>query len=84
MPSKVGPGMEANAVVVALPEVLMYRECPFCGATHSSQYVDELEGIVMACRDRAAPDRRGTLAAWGERDTLPVRPEIEAFSVGAP
>jgi len=33
----------------------------------------------MACRDRAAPDRRGTLASWGERETLPVRPEIEAF-----
>ena len=75
--------MEMQARIVT-PELLMYRECPFCGATHSSPYIDELEGIVMACRDRAAPDRRGTLASWGERETLPVRPEIEAFAMGAP
>ncbi|MEK7076924.1 MAG: hypothetical protein AAB967_01695 [Patescibacteria group bacterium] len=62
-------------------DLIMYRECPFCGATHGSHYVDELEGIVMACRERAAPDKRGTLAEWGDRETLPVRPEIEAFAV---
>ena len=61
--------------------IVMYRECPFCGGTHSSPYMDELEAMVMRCRDRAAPGARGTLAAWGERDTLPVRPEIEAFAV---
>ena len=61
-------------------EGLMFRECPFCGATHCSPYVDELEAMVLACRDRAAPDRRGTLAAWGDRETLPARPEMEAFS----
>lgn len=64
--------------------LIYYRECPFCGVTHSSPYVDELEGIVMACRERAAPDKRGTLAAWGDRETLPVRPEIEAFAFAVP
>jgi hypothetical protein len=43
--------------------------------------VDELEATVMACRERATPDRRGTLEAWGDRETLPVRPEAEVFGL---
>jgi len=62
--------------------VVMYRECPFCGETHSSSFIDELEEIVLACRERVMPEQRGTLDAWGERETLPVRPEIEAYSHG--
>ena len=65
----------------ATPDVIMSRECPFCGSLHVSPYVDELEALVMACREKVAPDRRGTLDAWGDRDTLPVRPEAEAFGL---
>lgn len=67
----------------AAPEISMTRECPFCGSLHVSPYVDELEALVMACREKVAPDRRGTLDAWGDRDTLPVRPEAEAFGLAA-
>ena len=60
----------------------MYRECPFCGETHFSFFVDVLEETVLACREKVMPEQRGTLDAWGERETLPVRPEIEAFNHG--
>jgi hypothetical protein len=63
--------------------VLMFRECPFCGNLHRSPYVDELEASVMACRDRVAPEARGSLEEWHDRDTIPVRPEVEATSVWA-
>src|SRR3989344_330638 len=77
------PAESGNKFLVVLKDglVVMYRECPFCGATHCSPYVDELEGIVKACRDRAAPNRKSTLASWGDRDTLPIRPEIEAYAI---
>ena len=65
----------------SIDPIMMYRECPFCGGMHQSPYIDELETIVMNCRQSVAPVRRGTLESWGERDTLPVRPEIEAFAV---
>lgn len=64
--------------------LLMYRDCPFCGRTHQSAYVDELEATVMACRDNTMPDRRGSLEAWGAQDTVPVRPEVEAYAAGCP
>lgn len=60
-------------------DVLMVRDCPFCGRTHRSPYADELEAAVMACRERAAPEDRGSLEAWQGRDTSPVLCEIEAF-----
>ena len=63
--------------------IVMFRECPFCGSTHRSPYVDELENIVMSCRDKVQPDKRGDLAAWPEQDTLPVRCETEALSRAA-
>lgn len=57
---------------------LMFRDCPFCGRTHWSAYVDVLEGAVLACRDRVAPEARGGLEAWADRGGWPVL-EIEAF-----
>ncbi len=70
--------------MVATPgiEILMFRDCPFCGRTHRSAYVDELERAVMACRDKAAPEDRGSLEAWEDRETFPVLCEIEAFCCG--
>ncbi len=56
-------------------EILMSRDCPFCGCTHTSPYVDELEMAVMACRANAAPEDRGSLEAWVDRDMW-----VEAFS----
>ncbi len=63
--------------------ILMFRECPFCGSTHRSPYVDELENTVMSCREKIHPDKRGDLDAWPEQDTLPVRCETEALSRAA-
>ncbi|MGE5851096.1 MAG: hypothetical protein ACM362_13290 [Candidatus Methylomirabilota bacterium] len=63
--------------------IVMFRECPFCGSTHRSPYVDELESTVMSCREKAQPDKRGDLEAWPESDTLPVRCETEALSRAA-
>ena len=72
----------AEAEAHASESLMMYRECPFCGHTHQSVYVDELEAIVMACRDRVAPECRGSLEAWGKADTLPIPPEVEAYAGG--
>ena len=68
---------------IEVAELLMLRECPFCGYTHSSPYADELEEMVLACREHASPEQRGSLEAWEDRDTTPIRPEIEVFSHGA-
>ena len=71
--------MRSRDKAAVAPQVPLSLECPFCGGIHESPYVDELEAVVMTCREKAAPDRRGTLDAWGDRETFPVRPEIEAF-----
>ena len=63
--------------------IVMFRDCPFCGSTHRSPYVDELENTVMSCREKAHPEKRGDLDAWPEGDTLPVRCETEALSRAA-
>lgn len=63
--------------------IVMVRECPFCGTTHRSPYVDELESTVMTCRDKVCPEKRGSLEAWPEQDTTPVRCEVRAFSHAA-
>jgi len=63
--------------------IVMFRDCPFCGSTHRSPYVDELESSVMSCREKAHPEKRGDLDAWPEGDTLPVRCETEALSRAA-
>lgn len=75
--------MASGCEAAVVPEITMSRECPFCGSLHESPYVDELEAAVMACREKTTPDRRGTLEAWGDRETLPVRPEAEAFGLTA-
>lgn len=61
-------------------EAVISLQCPFCGGTHRSRYVDELEASVMACRDKVSPEDRGSLEAWGDRDTIPVPPEVEAYT----
>ena len=61
---------------------MMRRDCPFCGRTHWSAYVDELEAAVMACRDRAPLEYRGSLDTWDKRDTLPIPPEVDAYAEG--
>ena len=57
---------------------MMIRDCPFCGRTHRSPYVDELEEDVMACRAKAPPWDRGSLDAWEDLGCWPVS-EIEVF-----
>lgn len=42
--------------------------------------MDDLEAAVMACRDRVAPEYRGSLEAWDMRETLPIPPEVEAYA----
>jgi hypothetical protein len=64
----------------ALKSPVMYRECPFCGRTHRSAYVDELEAAVMACREKVAPEHRGSLEAWVTCKVLPIPPEVEAYA----
>jgi len=63
--------------------IVMFRDCPFCGSTHRSPYVDELENTVMSCREKAHPEKRGDLEAWPEPDTKPVRCETEALARAA-
>lgn len=35
------------------------------------------------CRDKACPEKRGTLETWPEPDTVPVRCETQAHSRAA-
>jgi hypothetical protein len=63
--------------------IVMYRDCPFCGTTHRSPYVDELEATVLTCRDRARPEDRGSIESWIDKDTSPIRCETEALSRAA-
>ncbi len=60
-------------VVSSETGTLMYRDCPFCGCTHQSLYVDELEECVLACRDRIPPKDRDTLEAY---EALLTRPAV--------
>ena len=60
-------------------EKQMIRDCPFCKRTHQSPYADVLEEVVMACRAKAPPEKRGSLDAWEDLGRWPVS-EIEAFS----
>lgn len=61
-------------VASALP---LRVDCPFCQLTHVSPFIDELEEQVMACRAAAHPDKRGTLEAWGDQNTIPVRVDMD-------
>ncbi len=71
--------MGATLTAAGPDSLLMFRDCPFCRRTHKSPYVDELERAVLACREKAALEDRGSLEAWEGRDTFPVLCEIEAF-----
>jgi hypothetical protein len=45
-------------------QLVMFRDCPFCGVTHRSPYVDELEEMVLRCRANAPPEKQGNLEMW--------------------
>lgn len=63
-----------------LGPIFMFRDCIFCRGTHVSPYVEELEEMVLACRDRCHDAaRRGDLCAWEGRDTIPTLPELACF-----
>ncbi len=74
-----GKSLGGMPLTTAVPAMVMFRLCPFCGGVHSSPYVDELEAAVMACRERAAPTERGSVDAWKDLDTWPVPADVEAF-----
>jgi len=63
--------------------ILMSHECPFCGKLHESEFYDEIEEAVMACRDRAPTGTHGSLEDWLRvhpfGDTEPIRVEIAAY-----
>ena len=71
--------MGATAVKAGSENLMMSRDCPFCGRTHQSPYVDELEESVLACRDKALPKDRGSLDGWEDFGAWSIS-EIEAFS----
>lgn len=60
--------------------MVMFRAvCGICNKTHESEYEDDLEAGLMACRDRGSPRARGDLDAYadGEVEEMnpPIRPE---------
>ncbi len=71
--------METTLTRARTKNLLMIRDCPFCGRAHRSPYVDELEEAVLACRAKNAPEDRGSLDEWKDLGRWPVS-EIEAFS----
>ncbi len=60
--------------------VVMFRVCPFCGQHHRSEYVDELEEMVLKCRETAERHRLGLLEDFTEHETTPTKCETEALS----
>ena len=63
----------------------MYAElCPFCGFPHHADYWEDVEAQVMACREQATPEARGTIDSWRGRVIYPVPCEIAAYGVGGP
>lgn len=54
---------------------MSYRlECFYCSAKHESEFWDEIDAMVEACRQRASASRRGELDQWAD-DTVPIRCE---------
>ncbi len=52
---------------------MMHRECPYCGALHTGEFVEDVEEAVLRCYDqRGGPEGPYSLQAWGSRETLPV------------
>jgi hypothetical protein len=58
----------------------MFRECPFCGTHHRSVYVDELEEMVLKCRETAERHRLGLLEDYAGHETSPTKCETEMLS----
>ncbi len=58
----------------------MFRNCPFCGASHRSLYVDELEEMVLRCRETAERYKLGLLADYSEHEISPTKCETEMLS----
>ena len=48
--------------------------CIFCKSLHRSEWFDEIEESILACRDRAADWQRGLLKDF-PNDTAPVKLE---------
>lgn len=61
--------------------IMMFRDCPFCGMTHRSPFIDELEEKVLECRGKARPDNRGNLDTWKDIGIVLVRCGSEVGSV---
>ena len=53
------------------------QRCPFCNQLLVSQFWDDLERHIMACREMALPEKRGELADLKERITKPESCENE-------
>ena len=52
--------------------------CIFCGAHLSTDFFDEVESHIMACRERTLPEKRGDLSAFPRAGTKPLTCEEEA------
>lgn len=61
---------------------IMFRECPFCGSTHQSRYVEELEESVLACRATADRHKLGLLADYAGYETHPIPCEMDVLQRG--
>ena len=54
---------------------MSYRvECFYCSETHSSDFWDEVETALEACRQQASARKRVELGEWVD-DTIPIRCE---------
>lgn len=55
--------------------------CIFCKREHLSEFFDEIEEQILACRDRAPDWQRGRLATWPGPDPV-ITVEREAQVAG--
>lgn len=58
--------------------------CVFCKQLHRSEFFDELEETILACRDRAPIQERGLIEAYQDPGIKPISPEVEAYANGLP
>ncbi len=46
-------------------------QCFYCGEVHVSEFWDEIDAAVEACRQRASARMRGEIGEWID-DTMPI------------
>jgi hypothetical protein len=59
----------------------MYEvRCIFCRETHRSEFFDEIEEQILACRDAAPEWKRGSLQSYKDPGMKPISTETAVYA----